>query len=244
MEKLLINTPQNVQIEYQLASFGTRFLALAIDYFVMLTYGLLINYFASKAGFYHLDTYLLIGLMFFLLLPVMLYHLVLESFLRGQTVGKIIMKIKVVKLDGGRASIYEYFTRWAMNLIDIWIMSGVIGMLAIILSKQSQRVGDMAAGTAVISLKPRLTLNQTVYEQLAATYQPVFAEFEIRKLSDRDVNLIKQSFEIAKKSGNPLVFEKLRDKIVEVTGADIREHQPKEFIETVLKDHYHYHKDL
>lgn len=242
MEKLLINTAQNVPIAYQLASLGTRFLALAIDYVIMAGYGYLIYYLVRNLIGGIADQYLLMGTWMLFLLPVMLYHFILESFLAGQTVGKIIMKIKVVSLDGSRASVYEYFIRWVLNLVDIWMMGGVVGLLSIVISKQSQRIGDMAAGTTVISLKPQLALSQTIYENLADTYVPVFPEYEIAKLSDEDVNIIKQSFQHAEAGNHPEVMAKLAERIMEVTGATSKGFGYDKFIEMVLQDHYHYHQ--
>lgn len=243
MEKLLINTPQNVQIEYQLASLGTRFLALAIDYTLMISYVYLIYYFAGTLIEGIQDKFLLIGTVMFLLLPVLLYHFILETFLGGQTIGKKVLKTKVVRLDGSRASIYEYFIRWVLNLVDIWMMSGVVGLLSIILSKQSQRLGDMAASTTVISLKPQIALTQTVYENLTDTYEPVFPEYEIRKLSDQDINIIKQSLRDAEKSNNREVLALLAEKVSEVTGAHSKGLGYDYFIHAILKDHFYYHQD-
>lgn len=242
MEKLLINTPQNVRIEYSLASVGTRFLALAIDYALIICYGYLTYYLAGHLVNNMNDRTLKIGLLMLWLLPVMLYHFVLESTLGGQTVGKMILKIKVVRIDGSRATLYEYFIRWVLNLVDIWMLSGVIGLLSIILSRQSQRIGDMAAGTTVISMKARIALSQTVYENLANTYEPVFPEFQIGKLSDKDINIIKQSLYTARKDKNTVVPALLAEKVRKVTGVRQGEYSDLQFIEIVLKDHYHYFK--
>lgn len=240
MEKLLINTAQNVQIEYKLASVGSRFLALAIDYGIMVCYGYLCYFIIDAVFFTTKDFWTIEGALMFLLLPIFLYHFLLESFFNGQTPGKKLMKIKVVRLDGSRASIYDYFIRWSLNLVDIWLLGGVIGFISIILSQNSQRVGDRAAGTTVINLKPRLKLHETVYEDLYSAYQPVFSEFEINKLTDRDINIIKQSFQKGKKSQSMEVMQVLTAKIQEVTGIKDQETHPASFIETVLKDHFHY----
>ncbi len=240
MEKLLINTPQNVQIEYKLASLGSRFVALAIDYGCMVCYGYSIYYLFSKISNGYTDAWTMSGLLSFLLLPIFTYHLVMESFFHGQTPGKMLLKIKVVRLDGGRASLYEYFIRWVLNLIDIWLLTGVLGMLAIILSKNSQRIGDRAAGTTVIDLKPRLKLQETIYEDLYSAYQPIFPEFQVSKLTDLDINIIKNNFRKARQSQNPSVMKALSDKITEVTGAIPKGKNLDLFINQILKDHFYY----
>lgn len=242
MEKLLINTPQNVQIEYNLASLGSRFIALGIDYACMLCYGYLTYYIMSKIIPGAADGWTLQGLFMFILLPVFTYHLVMESFFQGQTVGKMLLKIKVVRLDGGRASVYEYFIRWALNLVDIWMLSGVFGMLAIILSKNSQRIGDMAAGTTVIDLKPRLQLQETIYEKLYSTYQPTFPEYKINKLADYDITIIKNSLRKARGNKSLPVMKALTERITKITGATPAGTDLEIFVNQILKDHFYYNR--
>src|SRR5690554_7113571 len=128
MEKLLINTPQNVDIEYSLASVGSRILAIALDYAIMIGYLFMVFIIFEKVFNHSMDSWLYFGMIMLFVLPVMFYHFILETLLKGQTIGMKVIKLKVVKVDGKRATTYEYFIRWIMNLVDVWMLSGVIGL--------------------------------------------------------------------------------------------------------------------
>lgn len=240
MEKLLINTPQNVNIEYRLASVGTRLLSMAIDYAIIVAYAIFMTKLILPIFVDSKDQWTYFGIMSLLLLPAFFYHLAFETFLEGQSLGKMIMKTKVVKIDGSRATIYEYFIRWTMSIIDIWMLGGVIGLVSIILTKKSQRIGDLAASTTVISLQPHLQLIETVYENIKTTYKPSYPE--VIKLSDKDINIIKRSFNNAFASGDYHVIEVLAQKTKKVMGLTSVTDDDTKFLKRVIRDHYHYFK--
>lgn len=242
MEKLAINTPQNVNIEYKLASLGDRLIAQALDTVVILLYSFALYLLFELTGLNMIDDrFTRIGITSLLSLPIFMYHLLSEIFLSGQSIGKIIMKIKVVRLDGGRASGFQYFIRWVFGLIEIYSNGGVIGTMAIILSRKSQRLGDMAAGTAVIKLSHKVMLSQTLLEELSVEYQPVFAQ--VRMLTDKDMNIIKKSFQEAQKSRNNALLKKLSEKIKTTLGIEQTDMNDFQFINTILKDHFYYHNE-
>src|SRR5690606_34488543 len=110
----------------------------------------------------------------FFALPVFFYTLVFESFMEGQTIGKHVLKIKVIKIDGYQAGFGDYLIRWLFRLIDININMGIIGLIAMLLSKKTQRLGDMSAGTAVITLKSNVTINHTILKELKEDYVPTY----------------------------------------------------------------------
>lgn len=241
MEKLLINTPQNVNIEYRLASLGERMIAIGIDYIIIITYVYLSILLLSAFNFLEGDLWDSMGLISLILLPAFFYPLYMEILFHGQTVGKIITKTKVVKVDGTRATSYEYFIRWTLSIVDVWLFSGMVGLVSIIATKKSQRVGDIAANTTVINLKANTHINQTILEQLSENY--VVKYQNVIKFSDRDVNIIKNSYLEAIKNNNFTLLDKLTKKITEITGHEPENENQKDFIDRILKDHFHLHKN-
>ncbi|MCB9201575.1 MAG: RDD family protein [Flavobacteriales bacterium] len=241
MEKLLIQTPQNVNIEYRLASVGSRVLAVLIDYFIVLVYWFIMYLILFYAGlFYSNDGWMIMGVVSLILLPGFFYPLFMEILYSGQTVGKMIVKTKVIKIDGSRATVYEYFIRWVLSMVDVYMLSGCIGLLSIIFTKKSQRLGDIAAGTSVISLKSKIDIKQTVLEEIKEEeYIPTYPE--VVKLTDKDINIIKKAFHEAVSKKNYKLINKLSQKIIETTGTKKGNISSKEFIDKVLKDHFYYH---
>ena len=128
-----------------------------------------------------------------------------------------------------------------MNLVDVWMLSGVIGLVFIISTKKSQRIGDLAAGTTVISLKPKLKLIETVYEELKDSYEILFPQ--VVRLSDKDINIVKSSFKMAVAKRDTNVINALARKLKNVMEIQEVKMSNEIFVETVIKDHYHSFKE-
>ena len=175
-------------------------------------------------------------------LPVVFYSLVLESVLEGQTLGKRLVKIKVVKIDGYQAGFGDYLIRWLFRLIDISISSGVVGLIAMVVNKKVQRLGDVSAGTAVITLKNKVTISSTILEDLGEEYQPRYPL--VIKLSDNDARIIKETFHSAVKTADFVILNKLTAKIEQVTGIKNDLGSTREFIQTILKDYNYYTQNM
>lgn len=247
MVELQINTTQNVNIKFTAASVGERILAYVIDWIIKIAYVIVIYQITFKL--FKIDELLMgmdrwsqmaIYLIFYF--PAIFYTLIFETFLDGQTIGKRILKIKVVKIDGYQASLADYVVRWFFRIIDLNLMTGVVALISIIASDKNQRLGDITAGTAVISLKDKVNINHTILEELKTDYIPTYPG--VIKLSDNDIRIIKDTFLTAKKSKDYSTLMKLRDKIQEVV--DIREKQGSDiqFIDTILKDYNYYTQDM
>jgi uncharacterized RDD family membrane protein YckC len=247
MSQLAIVTTQNVTIHFQAASVGDRILAYVLDWLIKIAYAISVYFvFFVAVGIEDwantLDNWSQISVYIIFYFPVIFYSLLFESIFEGQTLGKKMMKTKVVKIDGYQATFGDYIIRWLFRLIDISTNSGMIGLIAMISSSKSQRLGDMAAGTAVISLQNKVDINHTILQEIQGDYQPIYPQ--VIKLSDNDVRIIKESFERSVVQRDYQTLIKLREKIEQVAGITNKMGNDMDFIRTVLKDYNYYTQSM
>ena len=238
MNKLLVNTPQNVQIEYNISVIFPRIFAFFIDLFIRTIYIYVASEILSKFKFN--DDWKEFGVYAIVMLPVLMYNVILETIMNGQTIGKWITKIRVVQMNGQSASFYNYFTRWLIGLFEITMTMGMVAFFTSIINKKGQRLGDMAAETVLISLKPELDLHQTIFSDIDEEYKIRFPE--VSKLSDRDINIVNENFQKALKSDNYEILEALTRRLEEIMEVESDGLGFINFIETVIQDHYHFHR--
>lgn len=232
MQAVSIQTTQNIQLEYPLAGIGDRLLAFAIDLCIMIGSYLVMIF---SARLLNAD-----GLAINILLIVIayLYRLISEVFMNGQTVGKMALRIKVVKLDGSTPSFAAYFLRWLLEVIDFMIVG--LGVVFIILTKKGQRVGDLLAGTTVVKIK-KITAtniqNKVLMDKVGEDYEPQI--FEAANITDAEVRLIKDALRAYKNDATQrpidLVEKKIKDKYNIQSGLPT-----VKFLYTLLRDHTYY----
>lgn len=233
MERVGINTVQNVAIDYRLASVGDRILAALLDYVAFFAYFLLIAFFA---GFIDMNNG---GMAFYSLisLPILFYDLICELLMNGQSFGKQIMKIKVIKLDGSRPGFGSYLLRWLFRIVDTIGFTGVVALITILVNGKGQRVGDIAAGTTVIKIGKKLTLNDTILNKTKSNYKIIFNEVE--QLTDKDIFTIKNALSYGLKHNKWEVIDKTAEKVQETLNIKT-ELKPIPFLNTILKDYSHF----
>ena len=105
-------------------------------------------------------------------------------------------------------------------------------------SKKNQRLGEIASGTATISLKQNYNLKDTILTDLEQDYKPVFTQVVL--LSDNDMRIIKENFLIAKKNKNNQTLVNLSEKLQEVLKLENPYKTHSEFIATIIKDYNYY----
>jgi uncharacterized RDD family membrane protein YckC len=237
MANLEINTTQNVNLDYKIASVGERILAVLIDLFLFSLYFYIVNLITGFLGNSLEDSWTVFGINQLLLLPVFFYSLYMHILFNGRTLGKMILKIKVVKIDGSSVHWSNYLVLWMLRLVDIWLFFASIGLLTIIFTERRQRLGDLAAGTVVIRTKNNVSLQHTILEEISEEYLPTFTT--VTQLTDKDVRIIKEIYLVAVQSHDYKTLHALRTKVEEVLNISSPLYD-KQFIDTVLKDYNHY----
>ena len=234
MDNFQIETAQNVTINQNVAHLSTRIGSYLIDAAIIIGY-----YIVILLLFFALDVTIFKSKVVWVLLglPIFFYSLIFETFLNGQTPGKRANKIRVVKIDGSKPTFGSYLIRWMLRLIDISLASGSVAILTILLNGKGQRLGDLAAGTTVISEKNKVDLSATLFTTIAEDYLPTYPEVII--LKDADIQTIKTMYFDAKKNGNHSLILKLHEKIVSLLDIQPKE-KPIDFIETILADYNYY----
>ena len=232
--QIQIETTQNVTVEYEIASVGERLLAGLIDLLVYLAY-LFLFFMILKITSYNPGDVAI----FLYFMPVYFYSLIMELSFNGQSLGKMVMKIRVVKKDGTPASLGAYLMRWLFRIVDVWMTSPLFGGIAtitIIANGKGQRLGDIAAGTSVIRLKKRVKLSDTMYKKADENYVVTFPE--AANLTDADINIIRNVYRQAMKKHQYEIVDELSHKVqktLNVTPLMASE----EFLRTIVKDYNH-----
>ena len=125
-----------------------------------------------------------------------------------------------------------------MRIIDIAASSGGIAVVSILISEKGQRLGDMAAGTTVITEKKRVRLSDSLIVDIPVDYVPTYPQVTV--FNDKDVQLIKTLFLNAKRNGNHNVIVKLADRLREKMDVTTPDENNIQFVERVLADYNYY----
>ena len=179
--------------------------------------------------------------LYIFVLPVYLgYTLFFEWLNHGQTLGKMMVGLRVRRLDGNEIGFTEAATRWLMRIVDVFATVGSLAALLISSTERSQRLGDILAGTMVIRQVPgnSITLSNLLKINTIDNYEPKYPE--VQRLREDDVVLIKQTLVRATKYNN-LAHQKavsaLKERVEILLEIKAQERRPEEFLRTLIKDY-------
>ena len=147
LTSLQIRTPEGVVFAYRLAGPITRCLAWIVDAAVVFILFYAVAKLLAIGGIS--ASGILAGLLF------IAYTTILEWRWRGQTLGKRLLRLRVLDAAGLRLHFTQLFVRNLLRAVDSLPFFYVIGGLSVLLSRNAQRLGDLAAGTIVVHMPHR-----------------------------------------------------------------------------------------
>lgn len=231
-----IITGQYVRICQTPASLGERMGAQAVDWLLEGVWLMGMVWLISATGMEG-HPGLLLATVLLMLFFVVFYSLAWELFAHGQTPGKMLLKLRVVMADGTPPSLGALLLRWMLWIADGPTM-GFAGIVAILLSRNHQRLGDMAAGTMVIRLESyrKIQVSLDEFAHLSPDYRPVYPQ--AADLSLEQVHLISQALQAD--ASDPRVIA-LADKVSHTLGIATRhEALSHDFLQHIMRDYQYY----
>ena len=199
-ETLNIDTPENVAFGYDIAGIGSRFLAALVDTFFISIIELLVMlpvlfFLGSQTIAENLTTWVAALLSLLAFVFFWGYYIFFELIWNGQSPGKRIIGLRVVRRDGTPVTFSEVLIRNLLRIIDLLPTGYGVGLIVMFIDSQSRRLGDMAAGTLVVHDRGPLSLEALAPVEPPATISSpqinaLARDFPLERLGRQDLQLI------------------------------------------------------
>jgi uncharacterized RDD family membrane protein YckC len=234
-----IRTTQNVVIDYELAILRDRIFAFFLDqvilggFMVFAIYAMLMTVRTENAA---------ITMWFVFIMPIFFFYTPFcDSMFHGRTIGKMALRLKVVRLDGRQLTLTDNVLRWAFRLIDIWFSVGILASILVSTTDRKQRLGDLISNAVLVKTSPslRITLKQLDRIDTLKDYQPRYSG--VVALRESDMLLAKQTLERLQRFQNAAHREAVKlmaerfATLLELPS--LPEGKPEDFVRTVLRDY-------
>jgi uncharacterized RDD family membrane protein YckC len=189
LEKLSIDTPEQIALEFHLATIGSRFLALAVDTLIQALGAAVLLAVALAAGFVAGPFWS--GAPTWVFAVVLLgwftiyygYFALFESVWNGQTPGKRMLGLRVIHTSGRPVSVYEAVLRNIVRIVDQMPGIYAVAMVSVFLTERSQRLGDLAASSVVVH--ERLSEGETARVEIRA-HDPAAPRYGASRLPEQE----------------------------------------------------------
>jgi len=147
--QITIELAEGISFPLQLAGPMTRFLAWLIDLAVIMSMVTAVNLSLGLIGFLSADLADALKIVSFFLISTG-YFIFMEWIWRGQTIGKRLLRLRVLDVDGFFLTFSQIAIRNLMRLIDMLPLFYLVGGIAMLANRRAQRLGDLAANTIVV----------------------------------------------------------------------------------------------
>ena len=195
-DQLNIETPEQVELRFPIAGIGSRFLAILTDsliqgaalFFLFLGFALIVSAAPKIPGAVAAVSntgakWFVAGVVLFYFLLYWGYYSLFEAFWNGQTPGKRLLKIRVIKDSGRQITLFEALARNLLRVIDMLPSFYLVGVITMLCNREQKRLGDLVAGTIVVhersNEQPLLSHNSRTFtaslypQPLEAAREPV-----------------------------------------------------------------------
>ncbi len=222
-------TGQFVRIGQKLANVGDRIFAIIIDMIFLFIILSIVSTITSM--FYIMNNYEFSIIFLFVVIGViLLYPLLMEWLFKGQTLGKMVMGIRVVGSDGSTPSLASLSFRWVLFLVEGF--SG-FGLIVILFTKDNQRLGDLAGDTYVVKTRIPYFFGTYKRESFPPDFKPFFPQ--VARLSQAQINLITSTYYLMGEDGEKIRIE-LCKKICGYLKINVTGWPPQQFLRQLCYD--------
>lgn len=185
-----IVTPEGVVLSFMEAGLGSRALAFLIDLLIRAAAVVALVYaIIAVRGSAEMFIIFWVITIFSLLL---VYPVVFEVAMRGQTPGKMALGLRVVTVEGGPVRFRHAAVRSGLGLVDFVVTSGVVAIVTSLLNRRSQRLGDIVAGTMVVRERSARTNPYAIAFAPPPGWEPFTDALDTSALTMRMANLVRE----------------------------------------------------
>ena len=211
-----IVTPEAVVLEFETAGVGSRMVARAIDaalqavvFLALALGGVAIAAVAGSVG--------LAGVFVAIFVVLFGYPVALETLWRGRTPGKAALGLRVVTVEGSPIRFRHAAIRAFLGLVDVYLLSGAIGIVTMLLNRRSQRLGDIIAGTLVVRERTGAAMPTAVVFAVPVGYESYAASLDVSGVSVAEYGTVRafllraasldpaRRYELARQLATPLL---------------------------------------
>jgi uncharacterized RDD family membrane protein YckC len=219
-DQLNIETPEQVELRFPIAGIGSRFLAILTDsflqgatlFFLFLGFALIVSAAPKIPGAAAAVAdagakWFVAGVVLFYFLLYWGYYSLFEAFWNGQTPGKRLLKIRVIKDSGRQITLFEALARNLLRVIDMLPSFYLVGVISMLCNREQKRLGDLVAGTIVVhersNEQPLMSHNSRTFtaslypQPLEASREPLSSLVPadgVARLDGEDLNVIDTFF--------------------------------------------------
>ena len=185
-----IVTPEAVVLDFELAGVASRSIAIVVDVIVQLL-ALLALVFIVGLATVGSDVIGIVVLLVGLILIVIGYPVAMETLNNGRSFGRMIVGTRVVTVEGAPVRFRHAFIRALLAIVDLFASSGAVAVVAALVTRRGQRLGDLVAGTMVIRERKEVG-SGWIQPIFAAPYLVVWAkDMDTSPLGDDGYQLIR-----------------------------------------------------